>query len=49
MKKLVTFATVAAIMAMQQPGYVPLYLNYGSKSYDDIPHKHRKHKRGRPK
>jgi len=46
-----TFLTVAAIMAMQQAQqwHLPFAIDSASRSYNQIPRKHKKHKRGRPK
>ena len=46
-----TFLTIATIMAMQQAQRrtLPFSIDSASRSYNQIPHKHRKYKRGKPK
>jgi len=51
-KGLAFLATMSAVLALHKAelfGYSHLYAFDRGKSYDDILHKHRKHKRGRHK
>ena len=49
MSKAFQFVTIAALMAMRTNTFNLPHLRYGGRSYNDIPNKHKKHKRGRPK
>lgn len=48
-KGLNMFVAISNIMALEATRYANFNLRYGGHDYNQIPHKHRKRKRGRPK